>query len=248
MEKFDKSIFDFSGQVDISDEEYQAAIAPTPSIEPYKRSMLTILDIDLKGPVKSDPEWAIINFVFGFEGWTPKQEEADGKTKTVYYDDKNKKKIPLRHNLLIPMRNRAKFNGKNGETEYVFRNAQEFFAGLGLDLLPSNLGQVIGGFIKDIESLIGAQMDVLPGFSKNHVARAEDGSYYVADRNGKPLKLMLDGVEIPNSYSNRASAEGEAIACNVDIDSSKTFLEVLKFFPAEEPVKGKSRAKTTFDD
>lgn len=251
MEKFDKSIFAFGAQVDMTDAEFKEAVQPSPDIEPYQRTKLTILMATKPYAAKTDSTWLNIGLRLGLKDWTMKMEAGeDGVEKPVFYDEKGKKKRSLYHTLQVPTSRVQYFSKKGEDTPFVFRNTQEFFGALGHDLLPSNMAKVIPSVFDNEMNLdlVGVELDVLPGYEDKHIARAKDGTYYVADRNGKAIKLVLEGVEIPNSYEDRATAEAEAIACNHDIDMSKTSMKVLKFFPAAEPFKPKGKAKTTFDD
>lgn len=248
MENFSKSLFEFDKEVEgnMTDAELVAATASTPSIEAYKRQPLTILSIESRGVSESDDNWVAFSLSLGMPDWKPVKEEKDGKTKTTFVDDKGKKKMAISHYLLVPRRKTVTYMGKKGPTPYVFRNAQDFIAGLGYTLLPSTIAETVGALFSNPDALVGATLDVQPGYEADHVAYVGNDEYVIKDKNGSFVKLFLEGIEQENKFSSRDIAEGTAIACGRDVDMKNTFLKAIKIFPAKEPFKVKKKA--SFDD
>lgn len=248
MENFSKDLFEFDKEVEgnMSDADYKESVASTPSIEPYKRQPLTILSIEFRGISETDDNWLAFSLHLGLPDWKPVKEEKDGKTKTTFVDEKGKKKMAISHYVLVPRRKTVTYMGKKGPTPFVFRNAQDFIAGLGHTLLPSTAVETVGSLFANPQALIGAVLDVQPGYEVDHVAYVGPDEYVIKDKNGSLVKLFLEGVEQENKFSDKNAAEGLAIACGRDVDMKETFLKAIKIFPAKEPFKVKKKA--SFDD
>lgn len=248
MESFSADLLKFDAQAEpeMTDEQLKEELAQSPGIEPYKRTQLSILAVDFKGVSEKDERWLQFSVVLGHPEWTESKEEKDGVEKRIFVNEKGKKQYPLQHFLLLPRGKTVTFNGPKGPTPYVYRNAQEFIAALGHSLLPSNGSDIIGKLFADPAKLKGAVLDLQPGYERDYVGRNEDGTFSVFNKNGVKRKLTLNGEEVPNTYESREIAEGEAIACGVDVDMRNTYLRVLKFFPAKEPFQVKK--KVSFDD
>jgi hypothetical protein len=248
MENFSADLFEFDKEVEgnMTDAELKEATASTPSIEAYKRQPLTILAIESRGISETDDSWIAFSLHLGLPEWSPVKEEKDGKTKLSFVDGKGKKKMAISHYLLVPRRKTVVYMGKKGPTPFVFRNAQDFIAGLGHTLLPSTVVETVKALFSNPEALVGAVLDVQPGYETDHVAFIGDGEYAIKDKNGSLVKLFLEGIEQENKFSSRDIAEGTAIACGRDVDMKNTFLKAIKIFPAKEPFKVKKKA--SFDD
>jgi hypothetical protein len=248
MEKFSASILKYDQQPtpDMTDEQLKEELAQTPGIEVYKRQKLAILAIDYKGVSETDERWIGFSVVLGKPEWKQSTEMKDGEEKRIFVNEKNKKQFPINQHILVPRGKTVTYNGKNGPTPYVYRNAQDFIAALGHTLLPSNNEEVVGRLFADPEKLVGAMLDVQPGYERDYVGRNEEGGYSVFNKHGVKRKLFLNGEEVVNNYDSREVAEGEAIACGVDVDMRNTYPKILKFFAAKEPFAVKK--KVSFDD
>lgn len=248
MENFSASLFEFDKEVEgfMTDAELKEATASSPSIEPYKRQPLTILAVEAKGVSETDDNWVAFKIYLGLPTWKQSTEEKDGKTRIILVDEKGKKKMGITHHLLVPRRKTVTYTGKKGPTPFVFRNAQDFIAGLGHTLLPTNLIETVKALFTDPQALVGAVLDVQPGYEVDHVAYSGPDEFVIKDKNGSVVKLFLEGIEQENKFSSRDIAEGTAIACGRDVDMKDTFLKLIKIFPAKEPLKVKKKA--SFDD
>lgn len=248
MEDFSKNLLEFNVPVaeTMTAEEFNDAVKAGPSIEAYKRQPLTILAIEPKGVNESDNNWIAFTFHLGLAGWVRKDETVDGKVKIRFTDEKGKKKSAISHYLLVPRRKTLVFEGKKGPTPFVYRNAQDFLAGLGYTLLPSTTVETVTALVSNMANLIGTTIDAQPGYEADHVAYVGTDEYVIKDKNGSLVKLFLEGVEQENKFNSRDAAEGLAIACGRDVDMKNTYLKAIKVFPAKEPAKVKK--KVSFDD
>ena len=248
MENFSADLFEFDKEVEgnMTDDDFKEAVASSPGIEPYKRQPLTILAVEPRGVSETDDNWVAFSLHLGLPEWKPVREEKDGKTKLIFVDDKGKKKMAISHYVLVPRRKTVTYIGKKGPTPFVFRNAQDFVAGLGHTLLPSTVVETVKALFSKPEALVGAVLDVQPGYETDHVAYLGPDEYAIKDKNGSLVKLFLEGVEQENKFSDKNAAEGLAIACGRDVDMKNTFLKAIKIFPAKEPFKVKKKA--SFDD
>ncbi len=180
---------------------------------------LEILAAELKGPVQADPSWVRVGLVLGTPGTKP---GADGKFKGVIY-----------HNLMIPTRS-SRYKGEI----HVFRMLQDFFDGLGENLIPDTSKAILTKYFGEGNSPVGLKIKVKLGYKKPHIDYSE-GKYVIKNRDGS---LLVEG-----SFDTREAAEGQCFTDNIEI---QRFMEVLRVYPgpkqredaASIPTKPKQKA------
>lgn len=195
---------------------------------------LEIVNVEYKGVVAADPSWLKFDLYLHNPGTEPGD---DGKFKGA-----------VKHNVMVPTENIRYKDSLN-----VFNMLQAFFDGLGENLTPNTVPEIIPAYFADFEKLKGMKLKVKLGYKGNHIAY-KDKVYFLADKAGNPL--TISGVV--NSFPTRDSAEGQAFTSGIII--SKTLpdgrvfnnkLEVLRVLPGprqrEDKPKGKSKAKASAD-
>lgn len=196
---------------------------------------LEIVNVEYKGSVAPDPTWLKFDLYLHNPGTEPGD---DGKFKGA-----------VKHNVMVPT---ANIRYKDSLT--VFGMLQAFFDGLGENLTPSSVPELIPAYFSDFEKLKGMKLKVKLGYKGNHIAY-KDKTYFLADKNGNPLTIPGGVV---NSFANKESAEGQAFTSGVIISRTapdgRVFnnkLEVLRVLPGpkqrEDKPKGKSKAKASAD-
>jgi hypothetical protein len=184
---------------------------------------LEILDVEYKGPVQADNTWLRYSLTLGAPGST---KGDNGRFKGVVF-----------HSVMIPT---VDIKYKDGLG--VFNMLQGFFDGLGENLVPSTVPELVPAFFSDPKQLTGLKLKVTLGYKKPYIDLV-DGKFVIKNKDGTPFVTSS-----PNAFANRESAEGQAFTDSIDLQK---YIEVIRVHPGpkqrpEEKPKAK-RAKTSSD-
>lgn len=205
--------------ISVSNEEVEASKKSSgPRLTPGEHE-LEILDVEYKAPVQADNSWLRYQVVLGLPG---SQRGDTGKFKGAIY-----------HSVMVPTKD-IRYNDKLG----VFNMLQNFFDGIGEQLVPTNVSQLVPAYFSDPKQLTGLKLKVTLGYKKPYIDYV-DGKFMIKNKDGSPYPTSVE-----NSFANRESAEGQAFTDAIEIQK---FMEVIKTHQGvkvvkEQPKKAKAKA------
>ncbi len=221
------------GEIELTDEELAKETARRENrIPTYKKVDLKILKVEMQKANDNDPTWINAFFTFGLPTWKDSgttETSRGGETVTVYHDENDKKVYPLKQFMMIPTQS-IYFNSANGNrTLMVFTNLQRFFAGLGVDLKPSKIAEIIPYyFAENGKALTGLTVAAFCGYETAFIDFvAEDESYAIKTKANVAVVLPEGKV---NKFDSREEAIEAGLDAGMDELVQPSFSRILKFY------------------
>lgn len=199
--------------IDVTAEEVEASKKGSsgPRLTPGEHE-LEILDAEYKAPVQADNTWLRFSLTLGFPGT---KRGDNGKFKGTTF-----------HSVMIPTVNIRYKDGLG-----VFNMLQGFFDGIGENLTPATVPQLIPAYFSDVKGLVGMKLKVTLGYKKPYIDYV-DGKFFLKKPDGSLL------LETP--FANRESAEGQ---CYSDAIEIQKYIEVLRVHPGDKQRDDKPKSK-----
>lgn len=199
----------------ISFKKFEEASCPTP--EEFKAAtkmpdivgdhVLTISSVEVKGESQDDPSFVNVELTLNV-----------GRLKFKHWLNVPTERVDYRH---------KEESKKNPFSEFLM--LQQFVSALGGDLQPTadSLNEVLPGLFESEDTLVNQRVGATVGYYAHHVKENDEGKFFLADRDGKPIDK--------ETYDQREEAEMDAAAAGLYIQK---FPKILRFKKPNEVSKG----------